>query len=88
MFWFKESLVQVVRRGTGRQAAGPPGAGGKTGTTDNNTDAWFIGSAGGLTTGVWVGHDHSLALGPDEGGGATAAPIWRAFMQAVREGGQ
>lgn len=79
--WMQESLVQVVQRGTGKRAAGIPGASGKTGTTDNNADAWFIGSVPGLTAGVWVGHDHSLALGPGEGGGVSAAPIWKEFMQ-------
>lgn len=79
--WLKAALVQAVQRGTGRQAAGPKGAGGKTGTTDNNADAWFVGFMPGCTAGVWVGHDHSVDLGPGEGGGATAAPIWRAFME-------
>ena len=83
--WLHESLLQVVARGTGRQAGGIKGASGKTGTTDNNADAWFIGSIPGYTTGVWVGHDHSVALGPGEGGGPSAAPIWKAFMQAAQE---
>ena len=79
--WLHQALTQVVRRGTGRQVASVRGASGKTGTTDNNTDAWFVGSVPGLTAGVWVGHDRDLTLGPGEGGAVTAAPIWRAFMQ-------
>ncbi|NLZ18499.1 MAG: PBP1A family penicillin-binding protein [Desulfobulbaceae bacterium] len=83
--WLHSSLVEVVQRGTGRQASGIKGASGKTGTTDNNADAWFIGSIPDITAGVWVGHDHSVALGPGEGGGSTAAPIWRAFMQEAQQ---
>ena len=61
------------------------GASGKTGTTDNNIDAWFVGSAPGLTTGVWIGHDRSASLGAGETGGRAAAPVWQQFMQlAVR----
>ena len=79
--WLQQSLMEVVQRGTGKQAAGIKEASGKTGTTDNNADAWFVGSIPGFTAGVWVGHDHSESLGPGESGGATAAPIWKAFMQ-------
>ena len=82
--WLHESLIQVVQRGTGRQAAGIKGASGKTGTTDNNADAWFVGSIPGLTTGVWVGHDQGESLGAGEGGGQSAAPIWGAFMQEAQ----
>nr|WP_275888440.1 PBP1A family penicillin-binding protein [Desulfobulbus alkaliphilus] len=74
------ALTEVVLRGTGKNAAGIPGSSGKTGTTDNHIDAWFIGSAGGLTTGVWLGHDHSISLGPGETGGKAAAPVWKDFM--------
>ena len=83
--WLHNSMVEVVQRGTGKQAAGIKGASGKTGTTDNNADAWFVGSIPGFTAGVWVGHDHSESLGPGEGGGSTAAPIWKAFMQEASE---
>lgn len=82
--WLQTAMAQVVRRGTGRNAAGVPGAGGKTGTTDNQIDAWFIGSAPDLTTGVWLGHDRDLPLGAGETGGQAAAPVWKQFMlQAV-----
>ena len=83
--WLQATLTQVVRRGTGKNAAGVRGASGKTGTTDNNIDAWFVGSAPGLTTGVWIGHDRSASLGAGETGGRAAAPVWQQFMQlAVR----
>ncbi len=82
--WITAALTQVVQRGTGKNAAGIPGASGKTGTTDNNVDAWFIGSAPGLTTGVWIGYDRSTSLGEGETGGQAAAPVWKQFMhQAV-----
>jgi penicillin-binding protein 1A len=83
--WLQAVLVQVVQRGTGKNAKGVRGASGKTGTTDNNIDAWFVGSAPGLTTGVWIGHDRSASLGAGETGGRAAAPVWQQFMQlAVR----
>ncbi|NLX19998.1 MAG: PBP1A family penicillin-binding protein [Desulfobulbus sp.] len=78
--WVHTTLNQVVQRGTGRNAAGIPGASGKTGTTDNHVDAWFIGSAGGLTTGIWFGHDRGMSLGIGETGGQAAAPVWKQFM--------
>lgn len=79
--WLHATMAQVVQRGTGRNAAGVRGASGKTGTTDNHVDAWFIGSAGELTTGVWFGHDRSMPLGTGETGGQAAAPVWKQFMQ-------
>ena len=83
--WLHTVMAQVVQRGTGRNARGVRGASGKTGTTDNNIDAWFVGSAPGLTTGVWIGHDRSASLGAGETGGWAAAPVWQQFMQlAVR----
>jgi penicillin-binding protein 1A len=78
--WMQEAMRQVVQRGTGKNASGVPGAVGKTGTTDNNIDAWFIGSAQGLTTGVWIGHDRDTTLGNGETGGKAAAPAWKHFM--------
>ena len=78
-------LTEVIRQGTGRQARGIPGAAGKTGTTDNNMDAWFIGYANKLTTGVWVGHDRGRSLGRGETGGRTAAPIWKTFMEQAEK---
>ena len=79
--WLNGALTQVVRRGTGKNAAGIPGASGKTGTTDNYVDAWFIGSTPDLTAGVWIGYDHNTSLGQGETGGQAAAPVWKNFMQ-------
>ncbi len=76
-------LAEVIRRGTGRRAAGIPGAAGKTGTSDDNRDAWFIGYTPSVTTGVWLGYDRGRSLGRGETGGRAAAPVWKAFMQAT-----
>ncbi len=74
-------MKSVIAEGTGRKARGVKYAAGKTGTTDKNMDAWFIGYTPVLTTGVWVGHDRYKTLGAGETGGQAAAPIWRNFMR-------
>lgn len=74
-------LNQVVNVGTGSRAKGlEGGSGGKTGTSDDIRDAWFIGYNRGHLAGVWVGHDKNDSLGGGENGGRTAAPIWRDYM--------
>src|SRR5439155_26200453 len=75
-------LETVVERGTGRKALelGRPVAG-KTGTTNDTHDAWFIGFTPDLLAGVWVGFDADRSLGKQETGGHAAAPIWTAFMK-------
>ena len=77
----------VVQRGTGRGALrlGWP-VGGKTGTMDDYTDAWFVGFDPDITVGVWVGYDEKISLGEGEEGAAVALPIWRDFMQAYIDG--
>ncbi len=80
----KSMLEEVISAGTGRKANGLPGInGGKTGTSDNNRDAWFIGFHNRLLAGVWVGHDQNQSLGKNENGGSTAAPIWHALMEEM-----
>ena len=59
---------------------------GKTGTTNEARDAWFIGFTPDVVTGVWVGFDDNASLGAKEYGGRVAAPIWLRFMQKVLEG--
>ncbi len=76
-------LTNVINRGTGKQAQGVAQAAGKTGTSNDNRDAWFIGYSPKLTTGVWMGHDRNRTLGRGETGGRAAAPIWKNFMQAA-----
>ena len=73
-------------RGTGARAAQMAShwpLAGKTGTVDNNTDAWFIGFDPDITVGVWIGlDDKRKSLGGDEQGAKAALPIWMDFMQA------
>jgi penicillin-binding protein 1A len=74
-------LQAVIRQGTGRLAQGVAGeSAGKTGTSDHNFDAWFIGYTPALVAGVWLGFDRQSSLGESETGGRAAAPVWRDFM--------
>jgi penicillin-binding protein 1A len=77
----------VVQRGTAASAASLnwPLAG-KTGTVDDNTDAWFVGFDPDITVGVWVGHDEKRPIGRNETGATAALPIWIDFMRAYIEG--
>ena len=76
-------LRGVVQRGTGAAAAALEWPlGGKTGTTDDYTDAWFTGFDPDLTLGVWVGHDDRKPLGTPETGAMAALPIWMDVMKA------
>ena len=85
-----DMLRSVVDEGTGRGARTKYGfrsqAAGKTGTTNDYTDAWFIGFTPHLVTGVWVGlDDPSLRLWPRQTGSAAALPLWAKFMKEVYE---
>jgi len=75
-------MQSVVASGTGHRASliGRPVAG-KTGTTNESKDAWFVGYIPQLVTGVWVGYDQERSLGAGGSGGQAAAPIWAEFMQ-------
>ena len=76
-------LRGVVQRGTGAAAASLNWPlGGKTGTTDDYGDAWFIGFDPDITLGVWVGYDERKTIGPNQTGAAAALPIWMDFMKA------
>jgi penicillin-binding protein 1A len=76
------SLMQMVlTRGTARNAYFGHPAAGKTGTSDDHRDAWFIGFTPGVITGVWVGNDDNTSM-PGMVGGALPATIWRNFMQS------
>src|SRR5690606_37262549 len=75
----RDVLHAVVQRGTGRAAALSIPAFGKTGTTSDYRDAWFVGFAGDLVVGVWVGNDDNTPL-PGTTGGGLPARIWRTFM--------
>jgi len=79
-------MTEVVSFGTGAEAKalGRPAAG-KTGTTNDYIDAWFMGFTPHVVTGVWVGYDSAKPLGPGETGAKAALPIWLSFMhEAVK----
>jgi penicillin-binding protein 1A len=78
-------LEDVVQFGTAMRVRelGRP-AGGKTGTTSEFTDAWYMGFTPSLTAGVWIGHDDNrVTLGNKETGAKAALPVWLDFMKAV-----
>ena len=77
-------LREVVLHGTAIAAASMkyPIAG-KTGTTNDFTDAWFIGFSPNITCGVWIGYDEKKTLGPKETGARAALPIWMDFMKVA-----
>jgi len=80
-------LREVVLHGTAMAAAKMPyPLAGKTGTTNDFTDAWFIGFSPSLTCGVWIGYDEKKSLGPKESGGHAALPIWMQFMNVALAG--
>ncbi|MGH7753836.1 MAG: penicillin-binding transpeptidase domain-containing protein, partial [Gemmatimonadales bacterium] len=83
-----DMLRDVIRRGTAYTAVTAAGfrlpAGGKTGTTDTYTDAWFVGFTPDLVAGIWVGFDLPQPILPSSaGGGRIAAPAWTMFMREV-----
>jgi penicillin-binding protein 1A len=80
-------MQDVVESGTGRavKSIGRPVAG-KTGTSDEMRDAWFMGFTPSLVAGVWVGFDQERTLGKQEVGGRAAAPIWLYFMEGALAG--
>lgn len=77
-------LKGVVQHGTGRNTKDISSyIGGKTGTTNNYVDAWFIGFSPRVVTGVWTGFDNNQTLGFGETGAKAALPIWKAVMQTA-----
>ena len=80
-------LREVVLHGTGIAAAKLPfPVAGKTGTTNDFTDAWFVGFTPTMTCGVWVGYDERKSLGAKETGAHAALPIWANFMTVAMNG--
>jgi penicillin-binding protein 1A len=80
-------LREVVQHGTAISASSLPyPLAGKTGTTNDFTDAWFVGFSPTLTCGVWMGFDEKRSLGAKESGGHAALPLWINFMKTVLDG--
>ncbi|WP_334266203.1 penicillin-binding protein 1A [Edaphobacter sp. HDX4] len=74
----------VVRMGTAARASQlDHPLGGKTGTTNNYTDAWFVGFSPSVTCGTWIGYDNRQSLGEKETGARAALPIWMDFMKVA-----
>jgi penicillin-binding protein 1A len=80
-----EMLSGVINHGTGRSAALPRPAAGKTGTTQDYRDAWFIGYTADLVAGVWLGNDDNSPTNKVTGG-SLPAQTWRRFMLAATRG--
>ena len=84
-FLIRSMMMDVVRRGTGKKAMalGRNDLAGKTGTTNEQRDAWFSGYNSEVVTSVWVGFDSHEPLGRFEVGGKAALPIWINYMRVA-----
>jgi penicillin-binding protein 1A len=80
-----DMMTDVIQRGTGQRAKalGRRDVAGKTGTTSDHRDAWFVGFNADLVAAAWVGFDQEHSLGDNEEGGRTALPMWLYFMQVA-----
>ena len=87
-FIMSSLLQDVIRRGTGAAAMrlGRGDLAGKTGTTNDNRDAWFAGFQKTRVAVAWMGYDQPRSLGSGETGGGTALPIWIRYMDEVLKG--
>ncbi|MEJ2420674.1 MAG: PBP1A family penicillin-binding protein [Acidobacteriota bacterium] len=82
-----QGMEGVIKAGTARSAAGMKGHfAGKTGTTDDYSDSWFLGFNPDLVCGVWAGKDDHTSLGKLETGARVALPIWEQFMTTATQG--
>ena len=87
-FVMTEMMSDVVQRGTaqGAKVLGRKDLAGKTGTTSDRRDAWFVGFNADVVAAAWVGFDQERSLGEEEQGGRTALPMWVHFMgEALRD---
>ena len=81
-------MTDVIQRGTAQRAKvlGRSDLAGKTGTTNDRRDAWFVGFNADLAAAAWIGFDQERSLGDNEEGGRTALPMWVAYMEeALRD---
>jgi len=87
-FVMTDIMADVIQRGTAQRAKalGRRDLAGKTGTTSDRRDAWFVGYNGDVATAAWIGFDQERSLGDNEEGGRTALPMWVSFMEeALRD---
>lgn len=77
-----DMLMSVVNYGTGRQSKIAAPSAGKTGTSQNSRDAWFVGYTSNLVAGVWLGNDDNSPM-HKVGGGGLPAIIWKDFMKTA-----
>jgi penicillin-binding protein 1A len=88
-FVMTDMMTDVIQRGTAQRAAAAlnrKDIAGKTGTTSDRRDTWFVGFNADITAAVWLGFDQERSLGENEEGGKTALPMWIYFMQeALRD---
>ena len=84
-FVMTDMMTDVIQRGTGQRAKalGRLDVAGKTGTTSDHRDAWFVGFNADLVAAAWIGFDQEHSLGDNEEGGRTALPMWLYFMQVA-----
>ncbi|MCJ7453255.1 MAG: hypothetical protein MUO39_12395, partial [Steroidobacteraceae bacterium] len=84
-FVMTDMMTDVIQRGTGQRAKalGRRDVAGKTGTTSDHRDAWFVGFNADLVAAAWIGFDQERSLGNNEEGGRTALPMWLYFMQVA-----
>jgi len=87
-FQMVSMMQDVIQRGTGSKAKalGRTDLAGKTGTTNDQHDAWFSGFNGDVVATTWVGFDQDRPLGKREVGGTAALPIWMEYMKTALEG--
>lgn len=82
-FIMTQLLKGVVQHGTGQSAQDvSPNIAGKTGTTNDYVDAWFVGFSSNVVTAVWTGFDDNKTIGWGETGGRSSLPIWKEYMRA------
>ena len=88
VFLMTDMMKDVIRRGTATRALvlGRRDIAGKTGTTNDRRDTWFVGFNGDVVGAAWLGFDQERTLGDNEEGGHTALPIWIYFMQEALKG--
>lgn len=88
-FAMTDMMTDVIQRGTAQRAAAAlqrHDIAGKTGTTSDRRDTWFVGFNADIAAAVWLGFDQERSLGENEEGGRTALPMWIYFMQeALRD---